>query len=166
MLDTLTANFFPQFRQRRPGARTYMQQWLERNAIYRHVPGRLIIRVAPDDTNAAIAASGAFEGRFSVPHRSRLYAISGSSTEAAGFDLQIRAGDTQQTLFGRRAFYSNASGAPYFLPKPMLLMSDGVNADAQIIVQAWNRAAALNTIQVLLWIVAPETGPLAQEKTA
>lgn len=162
MLDTLTANFFPQFR---PDRRTYMTQWLERNAPYRHVGGRLIIRVAPDDTNAVIAPSAAYEGRFSVPRRSRLFAISGSSAEAAGFDLQVRAGETNQTLFGRRAFFANATGqigadlpySPlYFLPKPMLLTTKNEDAEASVVVQAWNRATANNSVQILLWIMAPE----------
>jgi hypothetical protein len=160
MLDTLTANFAPQFRH---DPRTYMAQLLERMAPYRHVPGRLQIRVAPDDSNAVVAASAAFEGRLSVPSRSRLWAISGSSNEAAGFDLQLRDGETMATLFGRRAFFANATGQAsatdpqsrlFFLPKPMLFMADqGVS---EVLVQCWNRASAQNSIQVLLWFISPE----------
>lgn len=160
MLDTLTANFAPQFRA---DPQTYMAQLLERTAIYRHVPSDLEIRVAPDDSNAVIAASAAFEGKMAVPSGSRLWAISGSSSEAAGFDLQVRGGPEQQALFGRRAFYANGTGqnsntpsSPLFLlPKPMLLLADAADAAAQVIVQAWNRANAVNSIQILLWLMIP-----------
>lgn len=161
MLDTLTGNFAPQFP---PYPNTYMAQLLERLTPYRHVPARIVLRVAPDDSNAVIAASGTYEGRFSIPRRSRFYAISGSSSHASGFDLQVRAGDTHQPLFARRAFYKNATGqsaatdpqcALAFLPKPMLMMADSDQQDAQIIVQIWNRATAVNSVQVVLWFMAP-----------
>jgi hypothetical protein len=163
MLDTLTENFAPQFRG---DPQLYMSRLLQRNAIYRHVPADLEIRVAPDDSNAVVAASAAFEGKYAVPNRARLWAVSGSSSLAAGFDLQIRGGPGPgPVLFGRRCFYENATGqgggtpsSPLFiLPKPMLLLAATDEAAAQVVVQAWNRADANNSIQVLLWLMIPKS---------
>lgn len=167
MLDTLTANFAPQF----PQGNNYMAALLEQLTPYRHVPARLVLRVAPDDPNAVIAPAGTYEGRFNIPRRSRLWAMSGSSAQAAGFDVQLRSGDTHQPLFSRRTFFRNATGQPaappqapasplFFLPKPLLMWSDSDQQDAQVIVQLWNRAAVLNSVQMVLWFMAP-TEPAA-----
>lgn len=161
MLDTLTERFAPQYRN---DPHTYMGLLLDRMTPYRAVPGKLLVRVAPDDSNAQIAPNGTWEGRFAVPRQSRLWGITGSSSEAAGFDIQLRSGDTFQPLLGRRVAFDNlcgGNGKPVFLPKPMLMMIDGDQQAAHLIVQIWNKAAALNSIQVVFWFRAPLDGEQA-----
>lgn len=162
MLDTLNQLFAPQWR---PDPRCYHSGVLAAMEPHRTADGyRLQLRVVPDESNVAIAAAGTFESKVVLPTRSRLWAISSSSSAAAGFDLQLRSEQTGQNLFGRRTFYANVSGQSlptdspasrqFLLPRPLLLMGDG--QEARLTVQIWNRAAAINTIQVVLWFSTPE----------
>src|SRR4051794_7587233 len=108
MLDTLNARFAPQFR---PNQRYYTTRLLDSMRAHREADGyQLQMRVVPDDSNISLAASATFEGRVIIPSTSRLWAMSGSSVEVEGFDLQLRDSATQQSLFGRRVFYQNATG--------------------------------------------------------
>jgi len=116
------------------------------------------LRTVPDHSNIDIAASLTFEGRVTVPAGSYLYAIAATHSQAAGFDLQIRDTGTGQELFSKRIFSENVKGAQgtgrspqYWLPKPLLLLEPGL-----ALVQIWNRAAAVNTIQVVLFFACPK----------
>ena len=151
MLNTLNR---PQYR------RGWTGRTLAAMAPYRQATGyRLTLRTVPDHSNVALAANASFEGRVQVPQNSYLWAITASSSAAAGFDMQIRDANSGAELCGRRMYYQNLSGQPasadrpqskqFVLPKPMIVMD-------QIVVQLWNRAAAANTVQVVLWIAAKE----------
>lgn len=159
-LDTLTPNQFPQFGN---DPRQYLTHVLAAMSPHRVADGlKLQLRCVPPHGNIDIAAAATFEGRAAVPTGSYLYALSGSSSQAAGFDLQIRDTGTQAELFGRKCFYKNCTGqgqasdtpaSPlHYLAKPLLLLEPG-----ELLVQIWNRAAAVNTIQVVLWFATPET---------
>lgn len=154
MLDTLNQNFGVQWR---PDPRYYMTRLFAGMYPHRIADGtRLALYAVPDENNVAIAANGTYEGTVILPPGSHLYAIAATQSTADGFDLQIRNAATQATLFGRRIFYANASGlvvpgaAPasplFFLPRPLLILDPG-----QIVVQIWNKSAAVNTVQVVLF---------------
>jgi hypothetical protein len=129
-----------------------------------------ITRVVPDAGNIAVAANGTYEAKITVPDQSRLWSISASSEEAEGFDIQIRNLAIAQPLFGGRLDYRNASGHTpagdepasqvYMLPRPLLCLAPdqaiGRERVCQMAVQIWNKAAAVNTIQVVLWFAAPK----------
>ena len=157
MLDTLTPHFFPQYRR---GPRQWNSRTLTAMTAYRNATGyALTLRTVPDHSSVELPPNASFEGRLTVPPGSYLWAITASSSAAAGFDLQIRDNSTQAELCGRRTTWRNLSGQPaaadspqsrqFLLPKPMLF------AD-QIIVQITNRAATNNTVQVVLWLAAKE----------
>jgi hypothetical protein len=156
LLDTLTAQFAGQFRHS-----PHMQNVMMALApLITSTAPRLILRSVPDDSNISVAANGTYEGRVTVPASTRLYALSGSSAQAAGFDLQLRPVGTTTPYFGRRTRYEQATGQAtaagtpqnkqWFFPRPLLLP-----APAELLVQIWNRAAVANSIQLVLWFAAP-----------
>jgi len=120
----------------------------------------LILRTVPDDSNVSVAALGTYEGRVTLPANTRLFALSGTSAEAAGFDLQLRQTANGAAYFGKRTFFSNATGSAagstpqnpqHFLARPLLIVAPG-----DLLIQIWNRAAVPNAIQLVLWFAGPE----------
>ena len=184
MLDTLRPKtLFPQFS---PDPRRYLARVLYQLRHLRAADGyRLELRTMPSHENIAVAASATYEQRVAMPDRSYLFAISGSSSAAAGFDLQIRDTTNQAELCGRQTFHPNVTGqiSPlfdpvpfplFFVPRPMLFrepseaersLSGTANEHGEALVQIWNRAAAVNTIQVVLWFAVPER-PFLEEVQA
>lgn len=110
---------------------------------------------------AAIAASSPHEAKVVLPPGSYLVGLSGSSSEAAGFDVQIRLAGSQQQLCSQRAAHPNLAGGAlptaegaynqvFILPKPLVITSPG-----ELIVQLWNKATTANTIQLVLFVAVP-----------
>jgi len=154
MINSPNPSMYPQLRDRYHGAALAAAQALRQAQGY-----ELEIYCVPDDSNIDVAASSPFEGRVTVPPQSYVWAIAASSNQAAGFDLQIRDAFASQEFFGQRIDWNNASGqgssqgmsSPLFiLPKPWLILEPGL-----LIVQIFNKAAAVNTIQVALFIARP-----------
>jgi hypothetical protein len=118
----------------------------------------------PDHPAISVAPLAPFEGKVWMRTPAWLWAVSGSSQRAAGFDFQIRDGGTQQELFSRRLYYSlvtgqgqTAEGAQSIqavLPKPLLILQPGL-----VIVQLFNLSDQANEIQLVLWCVIPEVKP-------
>jgi hypothetical protein len=127
------------------------------------------VRIVPDRQGTAVTAKGSYEGRVSVPAGAVLWGISASSSQAAGFRLNLLdGGATGEALASASPFYSQLSGQgptqvkdsagtlktitnPLFiLPKHRVITEPGL-----IRVQILNLAAAVNTIQVCLHVSLP-----------
>lgn len=154
MVDSLNPSKYPQFRT---GPGRYHGRALAAAAALRAAPGyEPEICCVPDDSNIDVAASSTFEGRVSVPAGSYVWALAATSSQAEGFDIQIRDASGSHEFFGRQIHWDNATGQgsaqgishPLFvLPKPWLVMEPG-----QLAVQIWNNAAAVNTIQIAVFV--------------
>lgn len=129
---------------------------------------RPLVTVVPDSTGAAVAAKATYEDRVTVPAGSLLWAMSGTSSAAAGFTVQVTDAGTKKPLFSQPPFFSNATGQgsvsvpdcsgalqtlahPLFvLPRPLVILPPG-----QVGLQINNLAAAVNILQVCLFFAAP-----------
>lgn len=118
----------------------------------------------PNESAVDIAANSPFEAKVKLYPPSWLCGLTASSSQAAGFEVQIRNYGTNQEFFSSRIVHSNLGGqdlAPgrvanrmLLLPLPRVVVEPGL-----LIVQILNRAAVQNTVQLVLWIVAPENHP-------
>jgi hypothetical protein len=118
----------------------------------------------PNESGIDIAATSPYEGKIKLYPPSWVCGLSGSSSQAAGFDAQIRDLGTGQDWFSSRVKIANLAGLDisagraanrlWRLPAPRVVVEPGL-----LVVQILNLAAVQNTIQLVLWIVAPEDHP-------
>jgi hypothetical protein len=118
------------------------------------------LHAVPPAGAGAVGAYAALEARLSLRPVSYVVALAGTSSQAAGFEAQIRQG--QRLLCSRRIRAENLTGgsgaspegasSPLFLlPKPLAVIEPGL-----LTVQIVNLAAADNTVQLVLFVAAPE----------
>jgi hypothetical protein len=117
---------------------------------------RLRIETVPEDASAALAGKASFEKRIALEPGSWLFALSGSSSDPAGYRVQIKERTTRKLLFATACLFENATGqgnasgvtSPLFiLPQPLQLVDPGI-----IAAQVTNLATTANEIQFVLWI--------------
>jgi hypothetical protein len=121
-----------------------------------------LVMQVPDISNAQVIARGTFDGRLTVLPGTRLWAVSGSSAEAAGAKVQVTDLGTKQALWPVPVDIRNCTGGTgataegmenrqWFLPRPMVFDRPGL-----IGVKIFNLATAANAIEILLWLQEPK----------
>jgi hypothetical protein len=125
---------------------------------------QLEAHAVPHESGVDVAASSPYEGKVKLYAPSWLVALSASASQADGFEVQIRDAGTGQDLFSSRIRHDNLSAVslapgrtasqPWRLPVPRVVVEPGL-----LVVQILNRATVQNTIQLVLWVVAPENHP-------
>jgi len=131
------------------------------------------VMVVPDAQGASVSASARYEGRVSVPVGSALWAISASSSQGAGFKINITDGaSSADSLATEATFFSNLSGQGpkqvkdaqgnlHTIANPLCVLPQYrlVTEPGLLRVQLQNLAASVNVIQVALHFAdAPRPG--------
>lgn len=125
--------------------------------------------VIPDRQHVALAKAATWDHRVTVPPGSWLWALSGSSQQAAGFSVQITDFATRSNLFSGAVQYQNLTGQGsvsvldaagqaqtistplHILPTPRPIIEPAV-----LNVQLSNLDTAnANEVQLVLWILEP-----------
>lgn len=105
-----------------------------------------------------------FTEKVRLPHGSYLIAFTGSSDQAAGFDVQVRAVSTAEQLFSDGTKHANLTGGTestsgvynilHILPRPWVIVRP-----AELIIELFNLATTTATIQLVLWVAQPRPEP-------
>lgn len=148
-----------------PWQNPYHQRAWEAGAAVRLADGyQLEAHCIPNESSVDVAATSPYEGKVKLYPPSWVCGFTASSSQTAGFEVQLRDAGTGQELFSGRILHSNLGGqnlSPgrvadrmWRLPIPRVVVEPGL-----LVVQILNRAAVQNTIQLVLWVVAPEKHP-------
>jgi hypothetical protein len=121
----------------------------------------LRLHAAPNNQNFDDGESDEYQA--SLLPGSFLQALSGNSTQSAGFRFQLINAATDETLFESDLAHISAAGsavAPFNMPSPFLLPGGGLAFPhgGQIIVRMTNMANAAARCQLILWIAEPLGG--------
>lgn len=118
------------------------------------------LHAVPPEGAGSLQPLAAAEFKLALRPVSYLVALSGSSAQAAGFEVQIRS-PAGQNLCSHRITHANLTGGsgatqgarnPLFvLPKPLAIDEPGI-----LVVQLVNLASAANQVQLVLHVAAPE----------
>jgi hypothetical protein len=103
------------------------------------------------------------EARLQLERGSYVVGCTASSSQAAGFTVQLRFGN--MSIASARLGHLNISGGPnpspegllnplFLLPKPAIITAPG-----ELTVQLWNLANAANTIQLVVFLAVPKISP-------
>jgi hypothetical protein len=116
--------------------------------------------VLPGPGQSTLAARDTFEARVTVLPGTYLYAVAGSSAQAAGFRVEVIDLGTQTPLFSGPVNIANIAGATagtpqtqlWRPPKPRVILAPGL-----LTVRLLNLATVPNDVQVALFIAEPKT---------
>lgn len=118
---------------------------------------RLAWYAAPQRSAQTIAPRATLETAVQLPPGSIVWGISGSSSQAAGFQLQLVEARTREQFFSTNQEFRNCTGQPgqpgfpvHRLPQFHQVLSPGL-----VNVQIVNQAASAAEIEVVLWVAQP-----------
>jgi hypothetical protein len=120
------------------------------------------LHVLPKD-GQAIGPGALYEDRLRLLPGSYIVGFSGSSSQVAGFQVQVRLGAA--LLASSRIRHANISGgdgpSPQGLYNPQFVMPKAaiVTAPGEVSVQLWNLATVSNTIQLVVFVAVPKGEP-------
>jgi len=154
----LHARKFPQFRQQ-----LYNAAAIEAAAAV--LPPGLVPRVYPVPRQGGTLGAGVpFTEKVRLRHGSYLLGFTGSSDQAAGFDVQVRSVASGEQLCPQRLKHPNLTGGSgssqgaynilHVMPRPWIVVRP-----AELIVELFNLATAAATIQLVLYIAEPRPEP-------
>lgn len=115
--------------------------------------------VLPED-GQALGPGVLYEARIQLAPGSYLVGFTGSSSQAAGFQVQVRQGSNElaSSLINHANITGGASASPqglynpqFLLPKAAIITPPGV-----LSVQLWNLATVSNTIQLVVFVAVPK----------
>lgn len=126
------------------------------------LPDGLVPRLHPVPSRGGTLGAGVpFTEKVRSKHGAYLIGFTGSSDQAAGFSLQIRAAASGELLCSEAIKDVNLTGGTgasqgvynilHILPRPWIAVQP-----AELIVELLNLATAAATIQLVLWMAEPE----------
>jgi len=129
------------------------------------LPPAFVPRLYPVPRQGGTLSAGVpFQEKVRVPHGSYLIGFTGSSNQAAGFQLQLRAVASGEELCSEQIKHANLTGGTgasrgaynilHVLPRPWIIVQP-----AELIVELFNLATSAATLQLVLWVAQPREAP-------
>lgn len=150
----LTGN--PIFQAARRKAHYVLRTPLPNLAHIQDFPGYILRQyITPNPIASTLAPLAPHETRVTVPVGSYLVGFSGSATAKDQLEIQVVDLREGSTLFNRPQFMNNlvpSGRGPAYMAAPKVIVEPGV-----ISVVFRNLSNATNTVELILWILEPET---------
>lgn len=140
-------------------ARSYRRDQRALQDFFNEGPWRPHLVCLPEQSMEVLGAGATTEALVVTAPGSWLTALSGSSSNAAGFRVQIVEAETRESLFSTPVLFSNVTGqdSGTGFTQPLHLFRDPwLTLSGRIRVQMRNLAGTSNTVQLVLWMAVPE----------
>ncbi len=155
--DSLSPELFPQFREL--PHRFYSIVAAGAQVLRAAERGEPLLLVMPEPTSASLPAGAIYEARVGFHPESYILGFSGTSQQAAGFEVRIQDRRDDALFWTRAIRHANltggSSGPPYnsvfYLPKPRLILEPGL---LNVRLRNLDLVNA-NTVQFVIHVVQP-----------